>query len=92
VLGVWPGPYTLRELVAQADFRLRADWNRTAAAMALLANCHRKPGAAEFQPRDFHPMETDTEHRPRGMVMTPENLHIFAKLIVGTDPEKKAED
>lgn len=40
-----------------AEARQRAEWDRTAAWLALLANCHRDPKKSRgFQPADFHPL------------------------------------
>ncbi len=35
---------------------LKADWQRTASLMALLANCHRNPKKSKpYKPSDFYP-------------------------------------
>ena len=57
VLGIEPGPRTLRELIDMAQARQHADWNRTAALMALIANVNRDPKRGRaMKPADFHPM------------------------------------
>ena len=43
MIGVDPGPFTLRELVWMADARQTDAWNHTAAVLAMLANTHRNP-------------------------------------------------
>lgn len=50
-------PYTLRELVWMVEARSAAQWNHTAALLALVANCHRDPKKRPrpFTPRTFHP-------------------------------------
>ena len=55
-----PGPLTLRELLWMAESRGKADWGRTAAVLAMLANAHRDPKRTRsFKPADFNPYETE---------------------------------
>lgn len=45
-----------------AEARGRADWGRTAAVLALLANAHRDPRRTRaFKPADFSPYETERQ-------------------------------
>lgn len=39
-----------------ADARRSAEWDRTAALMALVANCHRDGSREPFSLLDFHPL------------------------------------
>ena len=56
ILGVDPGPLTLRELVWMAEARIKQQWAHTASLMALLANAHRDPKKGRaFKPADFDP-------------------------------------
>ena len=46
----------MRELVWMAEARSRAEWDRTAALMALTANIHRDPKKTRrYKPKDFNP-------------------------------------
>lgn len=43
-------------MIRLAEERTRAAWQRTAATMALMANCHRDPKKTRaFKPTDFDP-------------------------------------
>ena len=56
IIGLNPGPFTLRELVWMADGHQTEAWNHTAALLAMLANTHRDPKKTRaFKPSDFHP-------------------------------------
>ena len=58
LLGVDPGPLTLRELVWMAEARLQAEWAQTSSLMALIANAHRDPKKhGPFKPGDFDPTQ-----------------------------------
>ena len=62
VLGIDPGPLTLRELVWMAEARTRHDWSQTSSLLALIANAHRdRKKAKPFKPSDFDP--TTGRHR-----------------------------
>jgi len=62
IVGVDPGPYTLREILWMRDGREMTEWNRTAWVCALIANVNRDPKKSKaFQPIDFHPMRKDIE-------------------------------
>ena len=53
---------TLRDLLAMAEDRQRADWARTSALMALIANTQRDPKKHRaFKPADFDPYSTPTK-------------------------------
>jgi hypothetical protein len=56
VIGIDPGPHTMRQLRIMAMARQRSDWNRTASMMSLFANANRDPAKSKvFVPADFHP-------------------------------------
>ena len=59
ILGVDPGPFTLRELLVMAEGRSRAAWNHTGSMMALLANINRDP------------KRRSKPYRPRSSARTP---------------------
>ena len=45
--------------------RGKAEWARTSAILALLANAHRDPAKTRpFTPADFDPYETEAKKRP----------------------------
>lgn len=57
IVGVDPGPFTLRQLSMMADGRAKLEWGIASSAMALLANCNRSSkGARTFRPEDFNPL------------------------------------
>ena len=62
ILGVEPGPLTLRELVWMYAARRRERWSHTANVMALMANCHRDPKRVRrpFDMVDFLPADLAT--------------------------------
>jgi len=65
VIGVDPGPLTLRELVWMAEAKARNEWTHTSAVMALMANAHRDPKKTRvFTPADFNPYATSERKRP----------------------------
>jgi len=43
VLGLDPGPFTLRELLEMADGRARERWTHTSWLLAMMANVNRDP-------------------------------------------------
>jgi len=56
VVGVDPGPLTLRQLLAMADARGHDEWQRTASVLAMLFNAHRDPRRTDpASPDDFNP-------------------------------------
>ena len=64
LLGVDPGPLTLRELVWMAEARLQAEWAQTSSVMALIANANRDPKKhGPFKPGDFDPTQK-AKHEP----------------------------
>ncbi len=58
IVGVDPGPLTLRELLWMTDARRNDQWSHTAAVMALTANVHRNPKkrSQPYTPAEFHPL------------------------------------
>ena len=57
IVGVDPGPLTLRQLVLMAESRRQHDWNVASTIMALMAemNRDRKRRRKPFRPDDFNP-------------------------------------
>ena len=73
---------TLRELLWMAEARGRADWGRTSAMLALLANAHRDPKRSRaFKPTDFNPYEVE-----RRVVGKTRDLSILKTVFV--DPHR----
>lgn len=65
VVGVNPGPLTLRELLAMVEARTQDEWARLSSLMALLANCNRDPKRSKpYQPHDFDPFGRRPEPKP----------------------------
>lgn len=57
IVGIDPGPLSLRELFVMVQARQKEEWNRTAAIMSLVANVNRDPKKSRaFDIKDFHPM------------------------------------
>ena len=84
ILGVDPGPLTLRELVWMYAGRRREQWLHTAHVMALLANCHRDPkrrrrpfDIADFLPHDLKVLV----RRASGLRLTRGNLRLLKPLF-----------
>lgn len=65
----------MRELLTAAEERGYSEWDRTAALMALIANCHRdaKKRRRPFTPYDF--FHRPGQRRPRGNALTVDALH-----------------
>lgn len=56
IIGIDPGPFTLRQLVVMAEAKSRQAWNHTSAILAMLANVHRDAKKQRaLRPADFHP-------------------------------------
>lgn len=56
ILGIDPGPFTLRELIAMAEARSQQAWAHTSSILALIANLHRDPKRTRaYKPGDFNP-------------------------------------
>lgn len=58
IVGLEPGPLTLRELVWMAGACRRDAWERTSWLLALIANCNRDPKKRNrpFTPDEFNPL------------------------------------
>ena len=56
IIGLDPGPLTLRELLLMAESRSQDNWAHTSAILALVANVNRDPKKSRaFKPSDFNP-------------------------------------
>ena len=56
IIGLDPGPLTLRELLLMAESRSQENWAHTSAILALVANVNRDPKKSRaFKPADFNP-------------------------------------
>jgi len=66
VLGVMPGPLTLRELVWMAEARRREAWQHTSSMIATLANIHRDPKKKPrpYAASDFQPLPPERASQP----------------------------
>jgi len=64
----------LRELLVLAEARVKDEWSRMSALMAVLANCHRDPKKTRaFRPADFDPFAK----RSTPMPVTMDDLKIM---------------
>ena len=64
IVGLDPGPFTLRELVWMAEARRRDMWDHTAGLLALLYNINRDPKRSRaMRPEDFHPLRQQSRNR-----------------------------
>lgn len=51
-----------------AEARVRDEWRRTSALLALIANCHRDPKKTKsFRPADFDPFRKPDKPIPAGI-------------------------
>ena len=76
ILGVWPGKWTLRQLILARDSRLKHQWWHTANLLAQQANIHRDKHSAKADPRKFNPFAK----KPKPKQATPEDLErLFGK-------------
>ncbi len=63
ILGIDPGPFTLRELIWMLDGYRVETWHHTAAQMSLVANINRGKNARGYSPLDFHPFVTRQQRK-----------------------------
>ncbi|HPP54440.1 MAG TPA: hypothetical protein PK777_15920, partial [Thermoguttaceae bacterium] len=56
IVGVDPGPLTLRELCWMVDGRQRDQWNHTSQILAMVYNAFCSPKSRPLGPLDFHPL------------------------------------
>ncbi len=70
IVGVDPGPLTLRQLVLMAEAKRQHDWNVASTIMALMAemNRDRKRRRKPFKPDDFNPYAEQKPIVARGTV------------------------
>ena len=82
IVGVDPGPLTLRELLWMYAGRRREEWVHTAHLLTLTANCHRGPRRRAFVVADFLPADLrDGMRRSNGLRLTPSNLRLLKPLF-----------
>ena len=65
IVGVDPGPLTLRELVWLAEARQREAWSHTSQILAMLYNSHRGKAARAMKPAEFNPF-VEKNNKPLG--------------------------
>jgi hypothetical protein len=91
VLGVDPGPLTLRELAWMVEARRTDQWNHTASLLALLASIHRDPKKrrAPFTPAEFHPLVAGRGNGARrGIRLTGERIGLLKVFL--SDKKRRA--
>jgi hypothetical protein len=80
VVGIDPGPLTLRELFWMVDGRRRDAWDRTAAQIAALFNAAPDPTGKRKprQPSEFHPFYARA--KPKKKIVVPiQALKVFLR-------------
>ena len=75
ILGVHPGEWTLRQLIAARDGRLESDWWHTAQLLAQFYNANRTKGAPALPPAKFNPFAREVPVRKRAA--TEEDLRML---------------
>jgi len=63
IIGIDPGPFTLRQLVWMAEGRRDFFWEHTAHVLCYLYNAHRSPKSPALMPADFHPFADKRKRR-----------------------------
>ena len=82
VIGVDPGPFTLRQLVVMAEAKSRQAWNHTSAILAMLANVHRDAKKTRaYRPADFHP-----HRRTEKPTITKVGINVLKQVFVDRQP------
>lgn len=64
VVGIDPGPFTLRELLWMADSKLADSWGRSAQITAMIYNANRGENSSAATPDDFNPYRRDRSRKP----------------------------
>ena len=83
--GVAPDGLTLRELDWMAGARLRSEWARTSASLALMVNLARDPRKGRpAKPSDFDPFAMKAP-KP---VLKGRELEVLARVFVRGETEK----
>jgi hypothetical protein len=78
-IGIDPGGLTLRELVLMGQGRAEAEWKRTAAIMALMANLW-APRRPAWEPADFDPTAPEAPEPEKDRVSIGDLKPIFTQL------------
>jgi hypothetical protein len=82
VIGVDPGPFTLRQLIVMAEAKSRQAWNHTSAILAMLANVHRDAKKTRaYRPADFHP-----HRRMEKPTITKVGISVLKQVFVDRQP------
>jgi hypothetical protein len=92
VLGIDPGPLSLRELAWMVEARRIDQWNHTASLLALWASIHRDPKKrrAPFAPAEFHPLSASQRGGTsrRGIRLTSERIGLLKVFL--SDKKRRA--
>ena len=71
-----PDGFTLAQLDRMATHRLKAEWERASAILAMVYNMHRGPKSRPMKPSDFNPFR-----QPQPLVVGREDAHeIFRQM------------
>ena len=81
IVGIDPGPLTLRQLLWMAEARMRQTWSHTSSVLAMIANVNRDPKKkpSPFNPADFNPYG---RKRKPGVAVTAQNMGILKRVFV----------
>ena len=81
IVGVDPGPFSLRELMWMVESKDRGEWGRLSNLMALLANINRDPKKSKvFKPTDFNPYYAPKQDCVQ---VTRENIGVLREAFKG---------
>ena len=71
-----PDDFTLARLDRMATHRLKAEWERASAILAMVNNMHRGPKSRPMKPSDFNPFR-----QPKPLVVSREEAHtVFQQM------------
>ena len=86
VIGIDPGPLTLRELLLMAEARSEHNWAHTSALLALIANVNRDPKKSKaYKPADFNPFS----ERVRQAARVKTDIRILKQVFVDNPHSEK---
>jgi len=83
VIGIDPGPYTLRQLVWMAEGLDQQQWRHTSSLCAILANVNRPSKRRAYKPDDFNPYSGKARSQPGAIEVTPETVGQFREAFIG---------
>jgi len=93
ILGIDPGPWTLRELAKMARTVQEIEWSRTASLMSLIEVVHsgakRRP---KFNPNKWNPLADRKSRGDRdGTKITKQNIGALKMFVTGKGQRRRAQ-